>query len=101
MRVRLLTEALADLDHIAEYISRHDQRRARSFTRELQRKIFGLASMAESFRVIPQYAASGLRRRVHRSYQIFYIADALHGIGHVARILHTARDTAPLLAHYE
>jgi toxin ParE1/3/4 len=101
MRVRLLTEALADLDSIAEYIGRHDQRRARSFTHELQRKIFGLASMAESFRVIPRYAASGLRRRVHRSYQIFYIADVAHGIVHVARILHSSRDFVPLLAHFE
>lgn len=101
MQVRLLTEASADLDGIAEYIGRHDPRNARSFTHELVQKVFGLASMAESYRVIQRYASSGLRRRIHRSYQILYIADVAHNVVHVARILHTARDSIPLLAHYE
>ncbi|GEM_PF-3642236 len=57
--------------------------------------------MAECFRVIPRYAASGLRRRIHKPYQIFYIADVAQGVVHVVRVLHTSRDTAPLLLHFE
>ncbi|WP_343629060.1 type II toxin-antitoxin system RelE/ParE family toxin [Roseateles sp.] len=101
MRVSLLTEASADLDDIAAYIRRHNPRRARSFVHELMRKIFGLSTMAESFRVVPQYATSGLRRRVHKPCQIFYIADVTQHVVHVVRVLHTSRDTDPLLLHFE
>ncbi|OWQ88432.1 hypothetical protein CDN99_16365 [Roseateles aquatilis] len=101
MQVRLLTEASADLDSIAEYIGQNNPRRARSFIHELRQKIFGLSTMAASFRVVPRYAASELRRRVHDPYQIFYIADVELGVVHVVRVLHSARDTDPLLVRYE
>ncbi|WP_343641322.1 type II toxin-antitoxin system RelE/ParE family toxin [Roseateles sp.] len=101
MQVRLLTEASADLEDISTYIRRSSPARARSFIHELLGKIRGLSSMAECFRVIPRYAASGLRRRTHKPYQIFYIADVAQGVVHVVRVLHTSRDTAPLLLHFE
>ncbi|WP_416760030.1 type II toxin-antitoxin system RelE/ParE family toxin [Roseateles sp. So40a] len=96
-----MSEASADLDGIADYIRKSNPSRARSFIHELLQKINGLSSMAESFRVLPRYAASGLRRRVHKPYQIFYIADVARDVVHVVRVLHTSRDTDPLLLRYE
>ena len=101
MKVCLQPEALDDLRDIAAYIGRHDPRRAATHADRLKAKIAQLGSMGTSFRILPPYVASGLRRRIVGAYQIFYLVDDLLRAVLVVRILHSARDTARLLRAFE
>jgi plasmid stabilization system protein ParE len=101
MKVCLQPEALDDLRGIAAYIGRHDPRRAATHANRLEAKIAQLGSMGASFRILPHYAASGLRRRIVGAYQIFYLVDDLLRAVLVVRVLHSARDTAQLLRAFE
>ncbi|MDH0864062.1 type II toxin-antitoxin system RelE/ParE family toxin [Mitsuaria sp. GD03876] len=101
MKVRLQPEALNDLREIAAYIDRANPRRAASFAAELREKIEQLSTMGRSFRVVPRYAVSGLRRRVHGAYQILYLANEELERVDVLRVLHSSRNLAELLRAFE
>ncbi|MEN3931801.1 type II toxin-antitoxin system RelE/ParE family toxin [Microvirga sp. W0021] len=72
MIVRILPEAEADLESIADYIARDNPRRALSFLMELRTACESLVDMAQAFPIVPRYARFGVRHRVYGSYQIFY-----------------------------
>ena len=101
MKVCLHVEAQSDLLSIREYIAAKNSRRASTFVRELLDKIEGLAHMGESFPVIARYARSGLRRRIHRNYQIIYRVFEEQDTVDVLHVLHTSRDNVAFLAAWE
>lgn len=95
MRVRLTAEAESDLEGIADYIARDNLPRALAFIQDLRGKCLGLAEMPLAFPILVRYEQSGIRRRVHGSYQIFYRVDDQQVI--VLHILHGAMDYAAIL----
>jgi toxin ParE1/3/4 len=76
MIVHLSAEAEYDLETIGDYIARDNPARALSFLQELRSKCLGLADMPERFPLVPRYEATGVRRRGHGDYLIFYRVEA-------------------------
>jgi len=95
MKVVLTAEALDDLEQIGDYIARDNPSRARSFVAELLGKARGLAALPEGFPLAPNYARSGIRRRAHGRYLIFYRIDP--GQITVIHILHGSQDYQAML----
>lgn len=95
MIVPLSAEAEYDLETIGDYIARDNPERALSFLHELRSKCLGLADMPERFPLVPRYEATGVRRRVHGDYLIFFRVEAekvviiyiLHGVQNYSMIL--------------
>lgn len=95
MIVHLSAEAEYDLETIGDYIARDNPARALSFLQELRSKCLDLADMPERFPLVPRYEATGVRRRGHGDYLIFYriepqkviILHILHGTQNYNTIL--------------
>ncbi|MCK9544837.1 MAG: type II toxin-antitoxin system RelE/ParE family toxin [Novosphingobium sp.] len=90
MIVHLTAEAEYDLETISDYIARDNPARALSFLQELRSKCLGLADMPERFPLVPRYEATGVRRRGHGDYLIFYRVEAEKVI--IIHILHGAQN---------
>ncbi len=90
MIVYLSAQAEYDLEMIGDYIARENPARALSFLHELRAKCLGLADMPERFPLVPRYEVSGVRRRVHGDYLIFYRIEAEKVV--IVHILHGAQD---------
>ncbi len=92
----IVTEAAwLDLRRIGLTISEHSMRRAETFVEELYDKCNDLQSMPYAFPLIRGAAQTGIRRRVHGNYLIFYrvtgeSVEILH-------ILHGAMDHEAIL----
>lgn len=95
MIVHLSAEAEHDLETIGDYIARDNPARASSFLRELRLKCLGLADMPERFPLVPRYEATGVRRRGHGDYLIFYRVEAEKVI--IIHILHGAQNYNTIL----
>ncbi len=95
MIVRITSAAEADLEAIADWIARDSPGRALTFVAELRDACMTLADLPEGYALVPRYEASGVRRRVHGNYLIFYCIDN-EGID-VLHVLHGARDYEPIL----
>ena len=95
MIVVLTAEAEADLERIGDYIARDDPRRAISFVAELVECCRRLVDAPLGFPLVPRYERTGVRRRVHRAYLIFYRVTG--GAIEVLHILHGAQDYDILL----
>ena len=76
MIVHLSAEAGYDLETIGDYIARDNPVRALSFLHELRAKCLGLAEIRERFPLVPRFETSGVRRREHGDYLIFYRVEA-------------------------
>lgn len=95
MIVTLTAAAEADLEHIGDYIAQDNPPRAVSFVRELRERCERLADTPKAFQLVPRFEHTGVRRRVHGRYLIFYrigpkTIDVIH-------ILHGAMDYEALL----
>ena len=95
MIVVITHEAEADLEHIADTIALDNPLRALSFVQELRERCERLSEFPKAFPLVPRYEHTGIRRRVHGNYLIFYhvhdeTVDVLH-------VLHGARDYEPVL----
>lgn len=95
MIVHLSAEAEYDLEVIGDYIARDNPARALSFLQELRSKCLGLADMPERFPLVPRYEATGVRRRCHGDYLIFYRVEAEKVI--ILHILHGAQNYNTIL----
>lgn len=95
MIVHLSAEAEYDLETIGDYIARDNAARALSFLQELRSKCSGLADMPERFPLVPRYEATGVRRRGHGDYLIFYRVEAEKVI--ILHILHGAQNYNTIL----
>ncbi|WP_428426290.1 type II toxin-antitoxin system RelE/ParE family toxin [Pararhizobium sp.] len=72
----VFTEAAeADIEHIADYISRDNPGRAVTFVRELIDRCEQLPQAPHAFPIVPRYAQAGVRRRPYRGYLIFYTVN--------------------------
>ena len=95
MIVHLSAEAEYDLETIGDYIARDNPVRALSFLQELRAKCLGLAEMPERFPLVPRFETSGVRRRGHGDYLIFYRVEAEKVV--ILHILHGAQDYSTIL----
>jgi toxin ParE1/3/4 len=93
--VAFTREAEADLERIADWIARDSPRLAEDFVNELVGKCVSIGPNPEAFPVLPRHPDSGLRRRVHRNYLIFY--RVLPARVDIVHILHGAMDYERLL----
>ena len=96
MIVHLSAEAEYDLETIGDYIARDNPVRALSFLQELRAKCLGLAEMPERFPLVPRFETSGVRRRGHGDYLIFYRVEAEKVV--IIHILHGAQDYSAILS---
>lgn len=95
MIVHLTSEAEYDLETIGDYIARDNRARALTFLQELRSKCLGLADMPERFPLVPRYEATGVRRRVHGDYLIFYRVEPEKVV--IIHILHGAQNYGAIL----
>ncbi|MDV2984707.1 UNVERIFIED_CONTAM: type II toxin-antitoxin system RelE/ParE family toxin [Methylobacteriaceae bacterium AG10] len=95
MIVVFTAEAEADLERVGDFIARDNPRRAVSFVTELVERCLQLADIPEGFPLVPRHASSGIRRRPHGSYLIFYRVDG--GRIEILHILSGVRDWESLL----
>lgn len=95
MIVHLTEEAEEDLERIADYIALDNPARAISFLQELRGKCLALADMPERFPLVPRYEASGVRRRGHGNYLIFYRVEPEKVV--IVHVLHGAQDYSAIL----
>jgi addiction module RelE/StbE family toxin len=83
-------EAERDLEHIGEWIAQDNPRRAVTFIQELRSRCEALADMPFAYPLVSEHENTGIRRRTHRDYLIFYrVVDKTIEVLHV---LHGARD---------
>ncbi|MFB2553797.1 type II toxin-antitoxin system RelE/ParE family toxin [Ensifer soli] len=83
MKVVITDEAEADLEHIGDYIAIDNPVRAETFVAELVERCLTLGHMPRMFPLLAGYAHTGIRRRPHGEYLIFYriaaeTIDVLH-----------------------
>lgn len=76
MRVVLTSDALADLDHIADHIAPDNPERAISFVDELREAARRLVDLPRGYPLVPRYERHGIRRRSYRRYGILYRPEA-------------------------
>jgi plasmid stabilization system protein ParE len=95
MIVVITDEAEADLERIGDHIADASPERAIIFVRELRQRCENLADMPKRFPLVPRYEHTGVRRRVHGNYLIFYRAG-LETID-VVHVLHGAMDYESVL----
>jgi plasmid stabilization system protein ParE len=93
--VQISAEAEADLEAIGDYIALDNPIRAVSFIGELRASCLSLSSMARAFPLVPGYESSGVRRRVHGNYLIFYTEGSERIV--VLHVLQGAVDCGPIL----
>ena len=95
MIVYLSAEAEHDLEAIGDYIARDNPGRAATFIQALRTSCIDLATLSESYPLVPRYQARGVRRRVHGNYLIFYRAETDRVV--VIHILNGAMDYERIL----
>ncbi len=95
MILYLSAEAEQDLEAIGDYIARDNPARAMTFIQALRTSCMDLATLPESYPLVPRYQACGVRRRVHGNYLIFYRAETDRVV--VIHILNGAMDYERIL----
>jgi toxin ParE1/3/4 len=90
MKVRVSTEAEAELEKIGDYIARDSPKRAITFTDELLKAARSIGGYPKAYPLIPRYEYYGYRRRPYGDYLIIYTIEADHVA--IAHFLHGARD---------
>ena len=95
MIVVLTETAIADLIAIGRYIKTDSPQRAKTFVAELESRCHQLGAMPTAFALVPRHERSGVRRRPHGNYLIFYriVADTVE----VLHVLHGAQDYEAIL----
>ncbi len=97
MKVVLTARAVADLIRIGRFIQQDNPARAVTFVAELEHRCETLADLPHGFPLVPGREASGIRRRPHRDYLIFYrINQAAEQID-VLHVLNGAQDCDAIL----
>jgi len=95
MRVIFTDAAETDLETIGDYIALSNPFRAVRYIRELRAKSLELREIPQAFPLLPERESTGIRRRVHGNYLIFYrVGDRTVEI---LRVLHGAMDYERLM----
>ncbi|MGB3643977.1 MAG: type II toxin-antitoxin system RelE/ParE family toxin [Mesorhizobium sp.] len=95
MKVVFTDAAEADIETIGDYIALSNPFRAVSFVREIRVKCLSLHEAPHAFPLLQNQEASGIRRRVHGKYLIFY-RIGLKAV-EILHVLHGAREFEPIL----
>jgi toxin ParE1/3/4 len=95
MRVILTDEAEADFERLGDYIAADNPRRAASFVRELQERCYELANMPLAYPLLAHHGDTGIRRRSHGRYGIFYRVN--EDTVEVLHVLNSAQDVDRIL----
>lgn len=95
-RLLLSPRAAADLEEIADYISRDNPVRAASFVAELEAKCRAVAASPDLYPARSDLAP-GLRMAVHGRYLVLYSDLPGEATVRVERVLHGARNLPRLL----
>ena len=95
MKVILTEAAYTDLYQIGKSIKQDSFRRAETFVAELYHKCQQLSTMPLAFPLLPNWEDTGIRRRVHGKYLIFYLING--EIVEVLHVLHGAMDYEKVL----
>jgi toxin ParE1/3/4 len=95
MKVVVTEAAYADLLRIGHAIRKDNPSRADTFVEELFERCQRLSYMPRAFPLLPRWEDSGVRRRPHGDYLIFYqiTADTVE----VLHVLHGAMDYENIL----
>jgi toxin ParE1/3/4 len=95
MKLNVSAEAEAELEIIGDWIARDNSMRALSFVSELREACQSILKFPEASQLVSRFEKSGVRRKVHGNYLIFYTleVDAVN----IMHILHGARDFEPIL----
>jgi plasmid stabilization system protein ParE len=95
MRVVLTEAAWADVLNIGLAIKEHNASRAESFVNELYDRCKQLGDMPFAYPLLRDHEATGIRRRVHGNYLIFYRIEG--DTVQIIHVLHGAMDYERLL----
>ncbi len=95
MKVVITEAAYADLLQIGRTIQADNPARAVTFVDELHDRCRRLGSMPLAYPLLPNWEASGVRRRPYRNYLIFYRVTATSV--EILHVLHGARDYEAIL----
>lgn len=90
MRVRLSSEAEADLESIADFLAETDPIYAGDTVRSLRAACDGLGRYPRRYPLVPRYIHLGVRRRISGRYLIFYAVNDRSV--DIFRIVHGATD---------
>ena len=90
MKVRFADAAKFDLEEISVWLASNAGDIAFKVMLGLRRSCLSLGDMPARFPLVPGHEGSGVRRRVHGTYLIYYSITADFVL--VLRILHGARD---------
>src|SRR5260370_41859404 len=98
MRVILADVREAELERMGDAGARDKPHRALSFVLEIRESCEVLGETPEAFPLVPQHQGSGVRRRVHGDYLIFYriardVVGVLHGAMNYEELLFGERGT--------
>lgn len=94
-RLIFTSQAETDLEVIGDHIALDSPFRAMTFIQELRGSCMELRAMSERNPLLERYRSSGIRRRVHDSYLIFYRVKA--DTVEILHILHGAMDHEAIL----
>jgi toxin ParE1/3/4 len=94
-RLVFTDQAEADLEAIGDYIALDNPFRAVTFIQELRRDCMEVHTMPERYPLLDRHRSSGIRRRIHGNYLIFYRVSA--GSVEILHILHGAMDFGTIL----
>ncbi|MER9233165.1 type II toxin-antitoxin system RelE/ParE family toxin [Mesorhizobium sp. M0622] len=94
-RLIFTSQAETDLEVIGDYIALDSPFRAMTFIQELRGSCMELRTMPERNPLLERYRSSGIRRRIHGSYLIFYRVKA--DTVEILHILHSAMDYGAIL----
>jgi plasmid stabilization system protein ParE len=95
MNVVVAAEAETDLERIAEQIAIESPRRALTFVKELRACCERISTFPRSFPLVSSQKYSGIRRRVHGNYLIFFRVGP--DVIEIIHVLHDAMDYEKLL----
>ena len=97
MKVVLTDKAISDLIRIGAFIRQDNPNRAVTFVAELEQRCEGLADVPFGFALLPGREASGIRRRPHKDYLIFYRVDEAGRRVDVLHVIHGAQNYERIL----
>ncbi|WP_457151541.1 type II toxin-antitoxin system RelE/ParE family toxin [Mesorhizobium sp. P5_C1] len=94
-RLVFTSQAEADLEAIGDHIALDNPFRAITFIQELRRDCMELRAMPERYPLLEPHRSTGIRRRVHGNYLIFYRVGS--DTVEILHILHGAMDLGAIL----
>jgi toxin ParE1/3/4 len=95
LKVIFSQNAEQDLEEIADWIARDNPERARTFVAELVRAGKAIGRAPYSYPLVDRTRDPRLRRRVYRSYLIFF--DIGSDTVEILHVVHGARDYAQIV----